>query len=84
MKKLIVFLLFVLGGCERPVNEWYAGDSGKLTIKGLEDCTVVSVHPGGGDYPFIVVRCPHSTTSTTASHFVGKIMVRQISVVDSD
>lgn len=65
MLSLVIFMV----GCEsdHPENWTASSHSGKLTVKGLEDCTVFDLNNN-----VKITRCPASITTTTYQKSCGK------------
>lgn len=76
MKLLMLFTTLLLVSCSKETHE--VTDEFILP-KGLEDCTVYSMHGEGGG-GMMVIRCPNvQTTSTT--HNCGKNCTRRVNLI---
>lgn len=66
LNRALVACALLLAGCTDPVNRWSAPGPESMKVAGLEDCTVHRVNTG--TQTMIVVRCPHSDTTTNQQH----------------
>lgn len=78
MKKhawLIAITVLGLSACQPSTSEV----SADFRIpKGLYDCQFYSMNPGGLSHDVLVVRCPHSDTSTQETQNCGKGCTRNV------